>query len=104
MMKYSVLDSSHVRPAKIQISEYAQSDQILHWAHFRHARMQSCFMRRTKTLFSCAIAQADLNLRWMHMSESTFSDVAVQYVKYTIFTRFTFLILLGKTKNSVILI
>ena len=34
--------------------------------------------RQRRLLSDCADAQADLSLRWAHMSEGTFSDVAFQ--------------------------
>ena len=33
-------------------------------------------MAKRRFLSDCANAQVDLNLRWEHMSEGTFSDVA----------------------------
>ena len=42
--------------------------------------MQSSFVRITKTLVRLQDAQADVNLRWAHKSEGTFSHVATPMI------------------------
>ena len=47
-----------------------------HWSYFLLPRTQGFFKRRTKTDNTAQMAQVVLSLRWAHMSEGTFSDVA----------------------------
>ena len=59
---------------------FAQSGQNLHMTHFgkprKGCKVSSCVQRRL--LSDCADAQADLSLRWAHISEGTFSHLAAQ--------------------------
>ena len=65
----------HVRPAKIQIS--LSLIRIFNWRILdsQGCKVSSCGQRRL--ISDCADAQADMSLRWAHMSNSTFFDVAV---------------------------
>ena len=71
----------HVRPAKIQISlriraVWSESSLGAFWI-----AKDAVSSRGQRRLWSdCAHAQADLNLRWAHMSEGTFSHIrALRY-------------------------
>ena len=52
---------------------YAQSDQNFRSPHGEKSGIQNVSNENSK--------QSDLNLRWAHISESTFSDIAVHIIK-----------------------
>ena len=52
-----------------------QPAQDRHWAHFSWPMM---FTRATKTLIRLTDAQADLSLRWAHISEGTFANIVLK--------------------------
>ena len=58
-----------------------QSDQSRRCLHEEALHPWLSKMNQVKTLIRCANAQADLNLHWVHVSESTLPDVAVRYLK-----------------------
>ena len=63
-----------------QISLRISTDQNLHCAHFdsQDCKFSSCGQWRLWS--DCADAQADLSLRWAHLSEGTFSHVVVRII------------------------
>ena len=71
----------HKRPTQTQIRiASAQNDQSLHCPHEQSLHPWLSTMRLWRFWSDCANVQADLNLRWTHMAEGTFSDVSA-YVK-----------------------
>ena len=68
----------HVRPAKIQISlriraVWSESSVDAFWI----AKDVNVLFGQRRLWSDCADAQANLSLRWVHISEGTFSLVAV---------------------------
>ena len=68
----------HVCPAKNLICVLAQSDQNLHFVHFRRSRMQSSFIQTAKT-DQTTNEHADMSLCWAYMSEVMCSHVPSDY-------------------------
>ena len=74
-----------MRPAKIQISLRirAVSSESSLGVFLYSSKVSSCRQRRLWS--DCADARADLSLRWAHMSEGTFPDVAAQFTMSHVF-------------------
>ena len=70
----------HVHPTKIQISlrirAFRSESSLSAWWNFAFLTIQNP---------PSANAQADLNFRWAHMFEDTFSDIATQYIVHSLF-------------------
>ena len=60
---------------------FAQSDQNLHWVHFRYPRMQNFFLQTIKTLIRLCrcMCRLILSLHCVHMSEGMFHVAAYIY-------------------------
>ena len=69
----------HVNPTKAQISRYIRVF-VVRMKKLCILGYPKCAQRRFWS--DCANAQTDLNLRWAHMSEGTFPDVAAQILMH----------------------
>ena len=56
---------------------FAQSDPNLHWAHCRQLKMQSVFLRTSKTLIRLRGCEGLFESSLCHVSEGAFSHVTV---------------------------
>ena len=59
----------------------AQSDKSPRFLHKKTLRPRLSKNAPSEDSKHCANTQADLNLRWAHMSEGTFSDAAAQIIE-----------------------
>ena len=65
----------------------------------RHVFVMKCGQRRLWS--DCAYAQADLSLRWVHISEGTFSQVAAQiFINQNILKTLVYKIIKWSTKDN----
>ena len=70
----------HKRPVQIQICLWVRAvDQNLYWVQFGWTTMQRFFMWTMKFWSDFEDVQADLSLRWAHMSVGTLYHVELKY-------------------------